>query len=130
MGAWLFVPWAWVAVSVVLVVGGWVLAAGSVGCGSGESCELGEGVQDGGGPWPVRVEVDDPAASGVDVAGGGGEEFQPQGLGLCDAPGAGEGELLGSGGEVHGEQDDVDPDGVGSGIGVGQVRPRRCLSHP
>ena len=118
----MFVPWALMAVSVVPVVGGRVLAAGSVGYESGEPCELGEGAEDGGGPWPVRVEVDDPAASGVDVAGGGGEEFQPQGLGLCDAPGAGEGELLGSGGEVHGEQDDVDPDGVGSGIGVGQVR--------
>jgi len=68
---------------VVLVVGGWVVAAGSVGCGSGESCELGEVVQDSGGPWPVRVEVDDPAGCGVDVAGGGGEEFQPQGLMGC-----------------------------------------------
>ena len=62
------------------------------------------------------------AACGVDVACGGGEEFQPQGLGLGDAPGVGEVELLGPGGEVHGEQGDLDRDGVGGGIGVGQVR--------
>ncbi|NQW71310.1 MAG: hypothetical protein HQ453_01140 [Actinobacteria bacterium] len=54
MGAWLFVPWAKVAVSVVPVVGG-------------------------------------------------GREFQAQGLGLCDTPGSGEGELLRPGGEVDGE---------------------------
>ena len=77
----------------VPVVGGWVDAAGSAGCESGESCEaceLGEGVQDGGDPGPVGVEVDDPAACGVDVAGGGGEELEPQGLGLGDAPGPGD----------------------------------------
>ena len=96
----------------VLVVGGRVVAVGSVGCESGESCELGECAEDGGGPGPIGVEIDDPAACGVDVAGGGGEEFQPQGLGLGDAPGSGEGELLGPGGEVHGEQDDLEPDGV------------------
>jgi len=70
------------------------------------------------------VEVDDPAACGADGVGGGCEEFQPQGLGLCDALGAGEGELLGPGDEVHGEQDDLDPDGVGRGACVGRVGPR------
>ena len=130
MGAWVFVPWAWVAVSVVPVVGGRVVAAGSGGCESGEPCEVLEGVVDDCCPGPGWVDVDDPAACGGDVPGGGGEELDAQGLGLGDAPGPGEGELLGPGGEVHGEQDDLDPDGVGGGVGVGQVRPRRCPSRP
>jgi hypothetical protein len=100
-----FVPWASVAVSFVRVVGSWMGAVGSVGCESGASCELRECFEDGRGPWPVGVEVDDPASCGVDVAGSGGEEFQPHGFGSGDAPDAGEGELLGPGGEVHGDLD-------------------------
>ena len=40
MGAWAFVPWAWVAVSVVPVVVGRVVSRGSGGCESGETCEV------------------------------------------------------------------------------------------
>lgn len=52
MGVWVFVPWAQVAVPEVPVVGGRVV---TVGVG--------------------RVEVDDPAAYGADVAGASGEEL-------------------------------------------------------
>ena len=75
-------PWAWGGGLRLLRVA--MVRAGVRRSGGGESCEPGQvsqAVVDDAGPGPVGVEVDDPLPCGAHVAGGGGEQLDPQGLG-------------------------------------------------
>ena len=73
-------------------------------------------------PGPVGVEVQDPAPASADEPAGDGEQVQAQPFGFGYGVLAVEGEQLHPGEQVLGEEDELEPDLVGGGVGVGQVR--------